>query len=88
MVVADIAALMSDQFKSLIIIIAKRIVDQACLGVLVSPRGRWMENRPKEGEPPKPGLGVVVRGQHTVTAGARRSRRHQMGKPRLETNDK
>ena len=29
MVVADIAALMSDQFKSLAIIIAKRIVDQA-----------------------------------------------------------
>ena len=29
MVVADIAALMASQFKSLVIIIAKRIVDQA-----------------------------------------------------------
>ena len=90
MVVADIAALMASQFKSLAIIIAKRIVDQAWVvwGPLF-PReadglkiGQKRENRQNQG------WGVVVRGQHTVTAGARRSRRHQMGKPRLETNDK
>ena len=90
MVVADIAALMSSQFKSLAIIIAKRIVDQAWVvwGPLF-PReadgwkiGQKRENRRNQG------WGVVVRGQHTVTAGARRSRRHQMGKPCLETTNR
>ena len=76
--------------KIFAIIIAKRIVDQAWVvwGPLF-PReadgwkiGQKRENRRNQG------WGVVVRGQHTVTAGARRSRRHQMGEPRLETNDK
>ena len=83
MVVADIAALMSSQFKIFAIIIAKRIVDQAWVvwGPLF-PReadgwkiGQKRENRRNQG------WGVVVRGQHTVTAGGKGIRAERDGKP-------
>ena len=54
MVEADVAALMSDQFKSLRRGLKTR---HGLFEGFVSTIGRWMENRPKEGEPPKPGLG-------------------------------